>query len=128
MAGGFISANISAVPEANTNPVGKNESEEALLAASCIGCGACVAACPNGSVALFLAAKIAHLSLLPQGQPEKYARILSMVRAAQKEGFGPCCNNGACENACPRGIKKSLISKLNAEYIKALFFSTDKHQ
>ena len=120
-AGGFISANLGGAPEANSIPVPKDKAEEALAAASCTGCGACIAACPNGSAALFVAAKLAHLSLMPQGFPEKNSRAISLVRAAQKEGFGPCCNNGACEKVCPRGIKKDLIAKMNRAYLKALF-------
>ena len=119
-AGGFISANLGGAPEANSLPVPKETAEAALAAANCTGCGACIAACPNGSAALFVAAKLEHLSLLPQGAPEKNARAISLVRAAQKEGFGPCCNNGACEKACPRGIRKELIAKMNRTYLKAL--------
>lgn len=119
-AGGFISSNLGSAPEANSLPVPKEAADEALLAAGCTGCGACIAACPNGSAALFISAKMAHLSLLPQGHPEKNARIISIVSAAQKEGFGPCCNNGACEKVCPRGIKKDLIAKMNRAYLKAL--------
>lgn len=119
-AGGFISANLGGAPEANSIPVPKEAADEALIAAGCTGCGACIAACPNGSAALFIAAKLYHLSLMPQGQPEKNSRIISMVRAAQKEGFGPCCNNGECEKACPKGIKKDLIAKMNRAYLNAL--------
>lgn len=119
-AGGFISTSLGAAPEANALPVPKVYAEEALSAASCTGCGACIAACPNGSAALFVAAKILHLSLLPQGAPEKNSRVLSMIHAAQQAGFGPCCGNGSCETVCPKGIKKDIIAKAHRAYLKAL--------
>ncbi len=119
-AGGFITASLGGAPEANSIPIPKDIADKALSAASCNACGACIAACPNGSAALFVAAKAAHLSLMPQGQPEKNARIISLVRAAQREGFGSCCNNGECEKACPRGISKDLIARMHREYLKAI--------
>jgi len=118
-AGGYISASTGTAPEANSILVPKPESDLAMDAAACIGCGACVAACPNGSAALFTSAKIAHLALLPQGQPERTDRVLNMVEAMDKEGFGNCTMHRECEAVCPKEISTRFISKMNHEYLRA---------
>jgi succinate dehydrogenase / fumarate reductase, iron-sulfur subunit len=118
-AGGFISAPTGSAPEANSVPVPKENAELAMDAAACIGCGACVAACPNASAMLFTAAKVAHLGLLPQGQPERERRALSMVTQMDHEGFGGCSNHRECEAVCPKGITIENIARLNADYIRA---------
>jgi succinate dehydrogenase / fumarate reductase iron-sulfur subunit len=118
-AGGFISARTNAVPAANAIPVSKPASEEAMDAASCIGCGACVAACPNSSAMLFVAAKVSHFALLPQGQVERKERVQRMIAQMDKEGFGGCSNNYACEAECPKGISVAHIARMNMEFIKA---------
>ena len=118
-AGGFISVHTGSAPEANSVPVPKQDQELATDAAACIGCGACVAACPNGSAMLFTASKIAHLSLLPQGQPERDTRVQRMVRAMDDELFGSCTNYGECQEACPKGISLNFIGMLNAFFIRA---------
>jgi succinate dehydrogenase / fumarate reductase, iron-sulfur subunit len=120
-AGGYISINTGAAPEANATPVEKELAEEAFEAAACIGCGACVAACPNGSAMLFTAAKVAHLSLLPQGQAERYERVTRMTARMDEEGFGGCTNHGECQEACPKGIGIKYISQMNRDFIKASF-------
>lgn len=119
-AGGYVSVNTGAAPDANAIPIAKPIADAAFDAAACIGCGACVAACKNASAMLFVAAKVAHLSLLPQGQPEKDQRVISMVTAMDKELFGACTNTGACEAACPKSISVSHIASLNREYLSAL--------
>jgi succinate dehydrogenase / fumarate reductase iron-sulfur subunit len=118
-AGGFISVSTGSAPDGNALPVRKENAELAMDAAACIGCGACVAACPNGSAMLFVSAKVAHLGLLPQGQPERSERVLSMVEQMQKEGFGHCTNHGECEAACPKQISVENIARLNRDFIKA---------
>jgi len=118
-AGGFISARTGAAPEANSILVSKADADLAMDAAACIGCGACVAACPNASATLFTAAKISHLALLPQGQPEAKQRALRMVARMDEEGFGACSNHGECEAVCPKGISIAFIAKANREYLKA---------
>jgi succinate dehydrogenase / fumarate reductase, iron-sulfur subunit len=118
-AGGFISVRTGSAPEANATPVPKPDADRAFDAAACIGCGACVAACPNASAMLFTAAKAAHLSYLPQGQAERYRRALGMVEAHDEEGFGNCTNHGACQEACPKGISVRYIARLNRDYLKA---------
>jgi succinate dehydrogenase / fumarate reductase, iron-sulfur subunit len=115
-AGGFISARTGSAPEANSVLVPKHDSDVAMEAAACIGCGACVAACPNASAVLFTSAKISHLALLPQGQPERTRRVLGMVRQMDKEGFGNCTNIYECEAVCPAEISASFIAKMNREY------------
>jgi succinate dehydrogenase / fumarate reductase iron-sulfur subunit len=118
-AGGFISARAGSAPEANSIPVAKTDSDLAMEAAACIGCGACAAACPNASAMLFTAAKVSHLALLPQGEPERTRRVVGMVRAMDAEGFGNCTNTYECEAVCPAEISASFIAKLNREYSKA---------
>ncbi len=116
-AGGFISVNTGGTPDANATPIGKVEADEAFDAAACIGCGACVAACPNSSAMLFVSAKIAQLGLLPQGQPERFDRVKKMVAQMEAEGFGACTNHGECEAACPKEISMSFIARLNRDLI-----------
>lgn len=120
-AGGYISVNTGAPPDANAIPVNKADADAAFDYAACIQCGACVAACPNGSASLFTAAKVAHLALLPQGHPERKERVISMVHQMEREGFGDCSNHGECEAVCPKGISISAIAKMRREYIRALF-------
>jgi succinate dehydrogenase / fumarate reductase iron-sulfur subunit len=117
--GGFISVSTGGAPEANSVPVPKENAELAMDAAECIGCGACVAACPNASAMLYTAAKVSHLGLLPQGQPERHRRVLSMVARMEQEGFGSCTNIGECEAACPKGIRLDFIARLNRAYLTA---------
>jgi succinate dehydrogenase / fumarate reductase, iron-sulfur subunit len=119
-AGGFISAPTGTAPEAHSTPVPKRDSDAAFDAATCIGCGACVAACPNGSAMLFTAAKVAHLGLLPQGQPERDTRVLRMVAQQDAEDFGGCSNIGECSAVCPKGISMETISRLNHDLLGAL--------
>jgi len=119
-AGGFVSANCGGAPDANAIPVNRDAAEASMDAASCIGCGACVAACPNASAMLFTGAKIAHMNRLPQGQPERYERALDMVLQMESEAFGSCSNHGACENACPKGIELDVIGLLNRDYMAAV--------
>ena len=116
-AGGYISVRSGAAPEANTILVPKEQAELAMDAAACIGCGACVAACPNGSASLFTSAKIAHLNLLPQGQPERTQRVLRMVQAMDHEGFGNCTMHRECEAVCPKEISVNFIARMNREYL-----------
>ena len=122
-AGGFISARAGAAPEANSIPVPKHDSDVAMEAAACIGCGACAAACPNASAMLFTAAKVSHLAFLPQGHPERVSRVLKMVERMDAEGFGNCTKTYECEAVCPAEISASFIAKLNREYTRALWRS-----
>nr|MDQ3073483.1 succinate dehydrogenase/fumarate reductase iron-sulfur subunit [Bacteroidota bacterium] len=123
-AGGYISVNTGSAPEANEIPVPKEVSDEAFSAATCIGCGACVAACPNASAMLFTAAAVSHLALVPQGKPERYMRVEAMVGQMDAEGFGNCTNIGACSAECPKEIAQFHIARLNREYMKAKFIYT----
>ena len=118
-AGGYISVNTGNAVDANSLPIDKKHADTAFDAASCIGCGACVAACKNSSAMLFVSAKVSQLALLPQGQPERESRVLNMVAQMDKEGFGNCTNTYACEAECPKGISVSNIARLNREYLKA---------
>lgn len=119
--GGFISVNTGAAPEAHSVPIEKELADEAFNAAECIGCGACVAACPNGSASLFTAAKVSHLALLAQGQPERYVRVVEMVKTMDNEMFGSCTNLGECQEACPKGISIKYIAQMNRDYLSAQF-------
>ncbi|RMG40639.1 MAG: succinate dehydrogenase/fumarate reductase iron-sulfur subunit [Candidatus Dadabacteria bacterium] len=118
-AGGYISVPTGSAPEANNIPISKDDADLAMDAAACIGCGACVAACPNGSAMLFTAAKVSHLAILPQGAPERHRRVKAMIERMDSEGFGGCTNHGECQKACPKGISIKFISLMNREYIKA---------
>ncbi|MFD0559335.1 succinate dehydrogenase / fumarate reductase iron-sulfur subunit [Stackebrandtia endophytica] len=118
-AGGYISAPTGAAPDAHSMPVPKADADAAFENAACIGCGACVAACPNGSAMLFTAAKVVHLNTLPQGEAERQTRVLDMVDAMDDAGFGGCTLTGECATACPKGIPLESISTLNREYLKA---------
>ena len=123
-AGGFITARTGSAPEANTLLVPKRDADRAMDAAACIGCGACVAACPNASAMLFVAAKVSHLGLLPQGQPERDARVVNMVARMDAEGFGACTNHGECMAACAKEISIDFIAQLNRDYWKAVLSRT----
>ncbi len=118
--GGFISAPTGAAPDANVIPVPKTDADAAFDAATCIGCGACVAACPNGSAMLFTGAKASHLGLLPQGQPERDSRALQMINQHDAEGFGACTQIGECTAVCPKGIPLDMISRLNSDVLSAI--------
>ncbi len=119
-AGGFITVRTGSAPDANSIPVAKEISDRAMDAAQCIGCGACVAACKNASAMLFVAAKVSHLNLLPQGRPEKDRRVVAMVRQMDAEGFGNCTVTGSCEAVCPKEISLNFIAKMNRDYAAAL--------
>ncbi|TWP32916.1 succinate dehydrogenase/fumarate reductase iron-sulfur subunit [Leekyejoonella antrihumi] len=118
-AGGYISVNTGAAPEAHSVPVSKPAADRAFNTATCIGCGACVAACPNASAMLFMGAKVTHLGELPQGQPERDARVIKMINEHDAEGFGGCTNIGECAAACPKEIPLDVISQLNHDFRKA---------
>lgn len=122
-AGGYISVNTGQAPDGNAIPVDKEDASRSFDAATCIGCGACVAACPNGSAMLFTSAKISHLALLPQGQVENETRSLSMVKQMDKEGFGMCSNIKACEVECPKGITIENIARMNRNYLRSALIS-----
>ena len=122
-AGGFVSVNTGNAPDANSIPIDKVAAESAMDFAACIGCGACVAACPNASASLFVGAKLAHLALLPQGQPERNRRVIDMVNQMKEEGFGDCSNHAECEAVCPKGISISGIAAMRRDYLKAVLSS-----
>jgi succinate dehydrogenase / fumarate reductase iron-sulfur subunit len=124
-AGAFVSVNTGAPQDANNIPIPKNNADEAFSAAECIGCGACVAACPNASAMLFTSAAVSHLSLLPQGHPERYRRVQSMLDQHDKEGFGSCTNIGACSIECPKGIGQQHIARLNRGFFSSQFFHSE---
>ena len=119
-AGGYISVNTGSAPEAHSVPVPRDDAMRAFNVATCIGCGACVAACPNGSASLFMGAKVTHLGELPQGQPERDSRVVNMVAQQDREGFGGCTNIGECSASCPKGISMETISRLNHDLLGAL--------
>ena len=118
-AGGYVSVNTGQAQDGNSVAIEKDIALQAFDAAACIGCGACIAACPNGSAMLFTSAKVSHLALLPQGQVEKQKRVVNMVNTMDAEGFGMCSNTGACEAECPKGISLDNIARMNREYMKA---------
>jgi succinate dehydrogenase / fumarate reductase, iron-sulfur subunit len=119
-AGGYVSVSTGSAPEANLIPIPKHIADQAMDAAECIQCGACVAQCPNGAAQLFTSAKVSHLGLLPQGQPERYERVVRMVEVMESM-FGSCTNYGECEAVCPKGISINWIAKMNKDYLKAQF-------
>jgi succinate dehydrogenase / fumarate reductase iron-sulfur subunit len=123
-AGGFISARTGSAPEANSIPIARETADLAMDAAECIGCGACVAACPNSAAVLFVGAKIAHLGLLPQGQPERHSRARAMVEVMEAEGFGSCSSHRECEAVCPKRISIGAIAHLNRDFLKASLLHT----
>jgi succinate dehydrogenase / fumarate reductase iron-sulfur subunit len=127
-AGGFISARTGSAPDANATPVSKDVADLAMDAAQCIGCGACVAACKNSSAMLFVAAKVSHLGLLPQGQPERERRVLAMVNTMDGLGFGGCTNQYECSAACPKLISHDFIARMNRDYAKAIFSSAFRQE
>ncbi|MDL2122132.1 MAG: succinate dehydrogenase/fumarate reductase iron-sulfur subunit [Deltaproteobacteria bacterium] len=125
-AGGYISVNTGGAPDANTILISRETSEKAFDGAACIGCGACVAACPNASAMLFIGAKVSHLALLPQGKPEAARRVMAMVREMDRLCFGNCTNEAECEADCPKEISITNIARLNREFLKSGFFSSTK--
>lgn len=125
-AGGFVTVSTGGTPDGNALPIPKEAADKAMDAAQCIGCGACVAACRNASAMLFVAAKVSHLALLPQGQVERYRRVSQMVAQMDAEGFGNCTNTGSCEAACPKGITLENIARMNREYLMAQFRGVGK--
>jgi succinate dehydrogenase / fumarate reductase iron-sulfur subunit len=126
IAGGFIAVNTGQAPEANSLPVPKESADLAMDAAACIGCGACIAACPNAAAMLFVSAKVSHLAVLPQGRPEAARRALAMVAEMDAQGFGNCTNHRECEMECPKGISISNIARLNREFLHAALLSREQ--
>jgi succinate dehydrogenase / fumarate reductase iron-sulfur subunit len=124
-AGGYVSVNTGSAQDGNCLPVHKDEAETAMDAAACIGCGACVASCPNGSAMLFVAAKVAHLAHLPQGRPEHERRVRAMVEQMDREGFGHCSNHYECEAVCPKEIPRRFIAEMNREFLRASLRARD---
>jgi succinate dehydrogenase / fumarate reductase iron-sulfur subunit len=127
-AGGYVSVNTGNAPDGNSVPVPKTDADRAFNAAACIGCGACVAACTNSSAMLFTAAKVAHLGLLPQGQPERQIRVLKMIETMENYGFGNCSNTGACSLSCPKDISFENIVRLNRDFMKASLSKRDEEK
>jgi succinate dehydrogenase / fumarate reductase iron-sulfur subunit len=121
-AGGYVSADTGGAPDGNALPIAQEKAEEAMDAAACIGCGACVASCPNASAMLFVSAKVSQLALLPQGKPEATRRVLAMLRAMDNCGFGNCTNHRVCESACPKQVSITHIARFNREFLKAALF------
>jgi succinate dehydrogenase / fumarate reductase, iron-sulfur subunit len=124
-AGGYTAVNVGGAPDGNAILISKNTVEKAMDSAACIGCGACVAACKNASAALFTSAKISHLALLPQGEVERYTRVVAMVERHDEEGFGSCSNEGECEAVCPKEIPITNIARMNREYFRAMLVTRD---
>ena len=122
-AGGYISASTGGAADANALPIAQEKAEEAMDAAACVGCGACVASCPNASAMLFVSAKVSQFALLPQGKPEATRRVLAMLKEMDDCGFGNCSNHRACENACPKEVSISHIARFNREFLKAALFA-----
>ncbi len=120
-AGGYVSVSTGSAPDANALPIRKKKADVSMDAAACIGCGACVAACPNASAMLFTSAKLTHLGVLPQGQTERYQRVVNLVATMDAEGFGSCTNIGECEAVCPKDISLDFIAQMNGDLIKAAF-------
>jgi succinate dehydrogenase / fumarate reductase iron-sulfur subunit len=127
-AGGFVSVRAGSAPDGNAIPVPKENADLAMDAAACIGCGACVAACPNASAMLFTGAKVSQLALLPQGQPERHLRVRKMVAAMDAAGFGSYTNHGECEAACPKGIKLEVIARMNRDYLRAVLTGAEERR
>jgi succinate dehydrogenase / fumarate reductase iron-sulfur subunit len=120
-AGGFVSVNTGTAQDGNSLPIAKQDADVAMDAAQCIGCGACVAQCPNGAAQLFTAAKVSHLALLPQGQPERWSRVQSLVAQLEQEAFGSCTNYGECEAVCPKAISVDFIAMMNRDWLTSTF-------